>query len=299
MWRFASALIIAAVLFIPQASLASSKIFAWEVARGEKTLYLVGSIHLANASLYPLDTAFTEAFDRSDVLVVEADISNPESAVAAQMMMIQKGMYPPGTTIASQLSEETFDTLKKYVREKGGNLLIYQQLKPWALSMTLTMTELSSLGFSPEYGIDSYFLKKAKKDGKEVQELESVLFQVELLASFDNDEQDLFLANSINEMENLEETIELISGAWRNGDHVTLDLAAVADLRDSSEYGFLYNSMYKDRNIAMTEKIKGYLEEEETFFVVAGAAHMVGEDGIVSLLKEEGYTVEQMACDDC
>ena len=49
----------------------------------------------------------------------------------------------------------------------------------------------------------------------------------------------------------------------------------------------------------MTEKIKGYLEEEGTFFVIAGAAHMVGEDGIVALLRNEGYTVRQMSCDDC
>ena len=122
MWRLASALIIAAALFIPQApAAASSKIFAWEVTKGEKVLYLVGSIHLADASLYPLDPAFTEAFDRSDTLVVEADVTNPEAVMAAQMLMIQKGMYPPGTTVASELSDETFDALKSYVEERGGS----------------------------------------------------------------------------------------------------------------------------------------------------------------------------------
>ena len=300
MQRIVVALIITAVTLIPQPSNAtSSKIFAWEVKKGNRTLYLVGSIHLANASLYPLDPAFIKAFDKSDTLVVEADITNPESAMGAQLVMIQKGVYPPGTTIASELSEETFNALKDYTRKRGVNLLIFQQLKPWALAITLTVTELTNLGFSQEYGIDSYFLKKAKKEGKNVRELESVLFQIEMLSGFDREDQELFLASSLEEMDKLKEAIDLITEAWSDGDHVVLDLAAVADLRGSKEFRSIYKAIYSDRNIGMVKKIKGYLEEEGTFFVIAGAAHMVGKGGIVALLKNDGYTVRQISCDDC
>ena len=295
MQRIVAALIVAVVTFTPQASIAtSSKIFAWEVKKGNKALYLVGSIHLANASLYPLDPAYMKAFDKSDTLVVEADITNPESAMGAQLVMIQRGVYPPGTNISSELSEETFDALKEYTKKRGVNLLIFQQLKPWALAITLTVTELTNLGFSQEYGIDRYFLKKAKKEGKNVRELESVLFQIEMLSGFDREDQELFLASSLEEMDKLGEAIELITEAWSDGDHVVLDLAAVADLRDSKEFRSIYKAIYSDRNIGMVKKIKGYLEEEGTFFVIAGAAHMVGKGGIVALLSDAGYTVRQI-----
>jgi uncharacterized protein YbaP (TraB family) len=57
-----------------------------------------------------------------------------------------------------------------------------------------------------------------------------------------------------------------------------------------------YQAILKDRNVAMLEKIEGYLEDKskETYFVVVGAAHMVGEDGIVTRLKEKGYTVTRL-----
>ncbi|MNO06309.1 TraB family protein [compost metagenome] len=57
-----------------------------------------------------------------------------------------------------------------------------------------------------------------------------------------------------------------------------------------------YQTTIKDRNIGMIEKIEGYLEDKskETYFVVVGALHMVGKDGIVTRLKEKGYTVTRL-----
>ncbi len=41
-------------------------------------------------------------------------------------------------------------------------------------------------------------------------------------------------------------------------------------------------------------KIEGYLRSEKTYFVVAGAAHMGGANGVLALLRHRGYRIEQL-----
>lgn len=295
MRRIALGFVFAAVFLCQQATaIASSKVFAWEVTKGSKILYLVGSIHMANESLYPLDPALTNAFDKSDTLVVEADVTSAEASGGLMMIMIEKGMYPPEESLATKLSPETYQALQNYAVSRGINLAMFQQLKPWAISMTLSVTELMRYGFSPEHGIDYYFLTKAKESGKTIKELESTAAQIELLASWSDDEQDLFLASALEEMGRIKDMMDTTIEAWRNGDHDAIDKIAVAEIRNSTEYRFIYEKMISNRNVAMTEKIKGYFKTRGIYFVIAGAAHMVGEDGIVALLENAGYDVKQI-----
>ena len=56
----------------------------------------------------------------------------------------------------------------------------------------------------------------------------------------------------------------------------------------------IFKRLLDDRNKGMASKIEGYLKTKETYFVVVGAGHLVGDKGIIKMLKERGYSVEQL-----
>jgi uncharacterized protein YbaP (TraB family) len=100
------------------ASTGGNRGLIWTVEKGGRTSWLVGSLHLLTADAYPLPSALDAAFATADVLVEEA---NPDElkAPAAAMQLVAKAMYPPGTTLQSQVSKDTFDKIAKRAEKIG------------------------------------------------------------------------------------------------------------------------------------------------------------------------------------
>ena len=58
------------------------------------------------------------------------------------------------------------------------------------------------------------------------------------------------------------------------------------------------NALLTDRNKGMTEKLTGYMKSGKTVMLVVGTAHFLGDDGIIQLLKNQGFTVTQITSAD-
>jgi uncharacterized protein len=56
----------------------------------------------------------------------------------------------------------------------------------------------------------------------------------------------------------------------------------------------MYQRLLVDRNKAWLPKIEALFTRSGHALVVVGAAHLVGADGVVAMLKAKGYTVEQL-----
>ena len=153
--------------------------------------------------------------------------------------------------------------------------------------------ELQKLGLSPEYGIDNYFIKKAENK-KQVVELESIDYQVNLLNSFSDAEQELFLASTLKDLDLLKKEINTILTAWNAGDTKTMESYVSKSLRDDPRMLPIYKKLIFERNKNIASKIEGYLKTNEQYYVVVGAAHLVGKDGIIEILKKKGYILEQL-----
>jgi uncharacterized protein len=84
---------------------------------------------------------------------------------------------------------------------------------------------------------------------------------------------------------------EDLMNMWTSADEKKL-VSLTQTLAVNPEY---YKALIEDRNTGMVSKIEGYLNSEEThtYFVVVGALHMLGDDGIVTQLEKAGYTVEK------
>ena len=103
-------------------------------------------------------------------------------------------------------------------------------------------------------------------------------------------DEELFLKHTLSQFADIEETVT----AWKNGD--TEQMVKNVLIEPQQEYPELrevYKKIYTDRNLKMAKKISQFLQQNEIYFVVVGAGHLIGEQGIVNLLKNRGYKVTQ------
>jgi uncharacterized protein YbaP (TraB family) len=266
------------------------QVFGWTVKSPTATVHLVGSIHLAKPDLYPLNPKIEAAFGQSQALVVEVDVGR--QADLAQQMMV-KAAYPAGDTIDKHVSAELLQRADAQLGKSGLGLVMLAQFKPWLIAQTVLLMELQRLGFSPTHGIDMYFLQKARGN-KKILELETADSQIDLLNSFSDKEQELFLLYTLNDLENIEKNLNEIIDSWKQGDAPRMEKYLTDSVKDAPELQAVYRKLIDDRNVGMAQKIIEYLKTQDTYFVVVGSAHLVGENGVPNLIKKAGHPVDPL-----
>lgn len=265
--------------------------FLWKVtAPNGHSLHLFGSIHMADASVYPLARPIEDAFAQSDVLVVEADIEATNAGDIARLTL-QKAALPQGETLSQTISPKTWALL-----EKASNGLLpaalFEPFQPWYAAMTLAAQATQKTGLDPKYGLDRHFL--LKRGARKVVELEGLQAQIELLAGFTLAEQERFLVWTLNDLDSLEDELARLLSAWKRGDDAHLDELMTKATRKAPETKAFMEAFIDKRNAAMAKKLEAMLKTPEKEFVVVGAAHLVGETGLVRALSRKGYRVERL-----
>lgn len=260
--------------------------FLWEVrnTNGNKA-YLLGSIHIAKEDLYPLDKIIYDSFYKSDVLAVELDLENVNLLDLMKFMM-----YDNGQTLKENISEENYNRLKKIFTSNSIPEIAFSQYKPWAAAITAQQLLYSDEGYDEELGIDLHFLNKAKEKEMEIKELETAEFQMSLFSEFDK-VGDAFVEYTLESSDKNALEIDRMFEAWESGNKKALNDILNQTQEDYPEFEGTYNKLIDERNVNMTEKIKGWLKTDETHFVVVGAGHLIGEKGIIKMLSDQGYEI--------
>jgi uncharacterized protein YbaP (TraB family) len=263
-------------------------VFLWRTESKTAVVYLLGSIHVGTPELYPLDPRIEKAFAQSDTLVLEIDLDEEAEAEAA-LAFVKMALLPEGRALDDELDAELRSLLHTRLDELGipyGNVRMF---RPWFVAMMLEMRALEAQGFTGEYGIDQHFRDRAVGK-KQILELESVEEQAALFAALTEgaelEELRMALTSDDPEMNLVKELTE----QWRLG---KTELIAQEIEETRRDYPEAYEALYAGRNRKMTAKVEEYLKTNRRYFVVAGGAHMVGEEGIVELLRRRGHTVEQ------
>jgi len=277
-----------------EAGLASKGVF-WEVSYNGNKVYLLGSVHYADSSTYPLSKDILNAFDASDVLAVEADLEKTEEAAT---YMLAKGMYQDDNTLQQNVPEEVYERFAEVMKPYGLQEEFYNKLKPWYAALLVTSLSVEANSYSAGLGIDLYFTSKAKGT-KEIVEIEGMEFQIDMFDSFSEELQLEFLQSTLSSGEqnqSMESMAELMK-YWKSGDAEQLGkLVKGNDDGGNESLQEFNNKMWEERDNNMTKKVKEYLNDSEnTYFVVVGAGHMFGDTGIITQLEKEGiYEITQI-----
>jgi len=273
-------------------SAAGEKSFLWKIQSKTATLFILGSMHLAKPDIYPLPRKIEESFANSALLALEADPAKAQDTPLLRQMLAAAA-YADGGTLKEHLSGETFELARREVERLGLPVESFYRTKPWFLAMSIETLECQRLDYDPANGIDVYFAGKAAGK-KEMVELESFDYQIRLLNSFSDREQELFLLYTLKEMATLQDEIEELMAAWRSGDAKTMERLVTRPLVESPELRPIFDKLFYKRNREMTARIEQLLKGEKTVFVAVGAAHLVGKEGIIERLRGKGFTVEQL-----
>ena len=292
--RYRSFLIVLAFflcLAAPQAGHTAEKHFLWRATSGAATVYILGSVHFMKKDAYPLARVIEDAFDASEVLAVEADIGKVTPGTF--QMLRRAGFYGPDDSLVNHVSVQTY----AYATEEGSRLGLpagaLNRQKPWFLGITMASLELMRLGYDPNYGIDRHFLNRSA-GGKRIVELESLEYQIGLLAGLPDGEQEIFLLYTVKDLKSTGEQIDALMAAWGAGDAARVASILTKAIENDDTFKTVYKKIMTDRNGNMTRKISAYLKSGGKVFVVVGAGHLVGDEGIIELLRKEGYKVDQL-----
>ncbi len=248
-------------------------------------------MHLARQDLYPLDERIERAFAESDFLVVEIDL-NSLDALEASQTIFQRALYAQGRDLKNALSPQTYRLAEEKFKEFGIDLATLSRYKPWFLAMNLETIVFKRLGFDPQYGIDIYFLNKARGT-KEILQLETLDAQLDIFDGFSEELQDLFFCATLADMDTVELEMDRILDSWRRGDAAGVGSIVGQFVVDDPRTMPIYEELFTKRNRRMVSGIEQYLKTPGTYFVIVGAGHLVGEDGIIALLELRGYSFVQ------
>lgn len=276
-------------VFAPAFCIGQQKTFLWKVTTPFDPLYLLGSIHVGNQSLYPLPASIEKAFRVSDRIAVEVNMTTIEGEGA--YAFADAALYPRGDSLQKHINKETYNLIMKEFERYGVDSYRMQRLKPWALALMISGLESKKARVASEYGIDLHFINRATFLKKEILELETVELQASIFKDLTDKQQEMFLIDTIKNLSNEAANMTRLITAWREGD--TKALEEYVEKTDQPQYVNLRERILTARNKAMVTKIEELIREPSTELVIVGAAHLVGKDGIVELLRKKAYSVEQ------
>lgn len=272
-----------------QTAPAAGRSFLWKIEAGSKVLYVAGSVHALSADVYPLSAAFERAFAESGTLVEEIDLAEAESLTVAPTLLA-KGMYLDGRRFDASVSKETAALVTARMKASGLPVEMIQSMKPWMVMLTMAALEAQKAGFEASLGLDKHFFDRARTAGKQVVGLETALSQVERLDRMPDALQEQLLRSTLDELDTQRDSLKTIVSAWQRGDAAAIEKTLLSAF---TPYPAAYQSLIVERNQNWMPQIEACFARPQPCLVVVGAAHLVGQDGLLTLLRRKGYRIEQ------
>lgn len=268
----------------------SAESSVWAVRLNGDAVYLGGTVHLLRPGDYPLPAEFELAYEQADQIYFEVDI-NSMNELSTQAQVLQALTYNDERTLESVLNDKAYQALANYTARVGLPLMMMQKLKPGMIVTTLQLLEFQRMGFTPQ-GVDTYFSTRAIGDAKSLGALETITEQIGYLAAMGEGYESEFILMSLADLADMEVALDAMITAWRLGDMASLEQQFVQDMRQQAPE--IYESLLRQRNWRWLPEIEAMFGDSETEFVLVGAAHLVGDDGLIKLLRERGYEVAQL-----
>ncbi len=262
----------------------------WVAKKSGNTVYLGGTIHLLRPSDYPLPQEYQVAYFNSDKIFLEADISKMNEP-ALQATIMEKFFYKAGKNLESELTPEAYQALRAYAQKSALPIEMLASMKPFLAIQTLIVGEFMKMGFTPA-GVDAYFQEQAKNDRKTLAYFETLDEQLGMFELMSKDAGSEFILSQLDQMHDMTSLVDKMLKVWRAGDVEQLESLFIAPMID--DYPAIYNLLLKDRNDRWMPAIEKMFSDQDTEFILVGAAHLVGKDGLIEQLSAQGYEVQKL-----
>lgn len=286
-------LVVLTLLFILSLSATSSVLWRVSRAPGQPVSYLFGTEHPLPG--YFFTEQARQALDSCDALVCEVDINDiaQSGGYVAERMLLPDGMRLHDIFTPEQL--DTIDAVFSTLLQGAPDMSITQLMataKPAALTLQLQMI-ISQFVIGQHQGpsLDEAVQQTARASGKPVIGLETARFQIDLLFSEPIEDMAADLMEIIRDPEAFGDQLAELTECYLAGNLQCLE----SIMNNATRASAFADALIADRNRAWISQLPEIIDSTPAFIAV-GAAHLVGPEGLISLLREAGYTVEETDC---
>lgn len=262
-------------------------LYFWNLKTNNANIYMLGSIHVANQNVYPLNSKIEKGFADSDILVLEC---NTDNIIYSEIFQVVS--YSDTSSLQNHVSPEVYEMISKQCEKNNIYPESYNKIKPWYTAILLMQIELENAGYRSIYGIDNYFSSKAKTLNKKILELETPAEQLSYFTYFDS-YSDEYIKYSFQNIDSTVRDAQLLLKAYDEGDDAALDELINPKDEKFPEITYINTKIIDERNANMLGKIQEFINKGGNYFIIAGTAHFLGDKGIIQTLKNKGYKVNR------
>jgi uncharacterized protein YbaP (TraB family) len=284
--------------FIALSTLVAIPLILFGQAPGEKSLlwkisgrtlttdsYLYGTIHLIDKKDYFLLPTVEAAIGKVNTMVFEIDLTAMED-VGQLLPLMMQGFMKNDTTLSMLYEVSDYQKVERYFKDLGLPFQILEKLKPMLLS-SLDPKNMGGVGDLKSYEME--LMGMAQNKQMEIKGLETIAFQMSIFDSIPYRVQAEMLLEQINQMDEGTSMIEILADTYKKQDIQKIEEMLEDDAGMSSFKDLL---LYR-RNKRWIAPMIEFMRKQATFFAV-GAGHLPGEKGVISLLRQAGFTVEPL-----
>ncbi|WP_070962609.1 TraB/GumN family protein [Vibrio sonorensis] len=255
----------------------------WKAKKGDLEYLIFGTVHVGDDTMFPLPKTVLDYLDSSDGLIVEVDINE-----AKQLRYPQSNIS--SYSVLNREQREELKGISELLKMDVNTLL---QAPPWATALTVQLSQFSYLGYTAEQGIDIHLLATAAKNHIPLFTLETMQFQINLLASLEQEGKEL-LVSVVDDFDKAEPLTHCLVDSWKKGDKDKLEqFGELTALSPEFEATFITN-----RNLDWVQKLNeaSFLPQGQGRYLIAvGTLHLVGKNNLPILLEKSGFAVEQIS----
>jgi len=288
--RILCRLLFVAYLFAAPALADEHPLLMWRLDGTNNTIYLLGSVHLLREQDHPIPSAINAAYEEADTLIMELDMDDLDP-VATQTLINELGMIKDGGSLSDLMGADLYAEAEQIANDINIPLAMLSGTEPWLAAINVEQLILMRIGFNPLYGIESFLMRKAGVDQKEILGLETIGEQLGFLDRMSLDAQRSLLMQTLAESADMENIMDELVAAWRHGDIDYLEKSMLADMQDFPE---LYDALVVNRNQNWTQQIEALLDDDQDYLIIVGALHLIGKDGLPTMLRKRGQELTQM-----
>lgn len=263
----------------------------WKVSLGEQYFFLGGTLHLLQASDHPLPSGYEKAYKQADVLIFETAIGALEDP-ATQMRLGLALMAKNGERLNQVLTPKTHERLQEFAKSRGMPMTQLEMFTASGVALVLASAELARLGYTADWGVEQTMNSRAVKDQKSLAALETVQQQIDMLSGLGKGKENELLLYTLDDMASLAQQLKLLKTAWRSGDYSQVVDRYVGEFK--RDYPLVYQSLLLDRNTDWLNQFGPMMKSSEIEFVLVGAMHLIGEDGLLTRLEASGYKLQRL-----
>lgn len=258
----------------------------WELSKpGIEPAYLFGTIHSEDPEVLQLPQPVQQAIDRCNTVVLEMLLDAEAMMYSSTAMLMMDGRM-----LSDIIGKPLFRQTASAIRSRGIQELVLERMKPWAAAVILSMPA-SETGLV----LDMMLYQSALEQGKSVHGLETVEEQLNVFEALSEKDQVLLLQDAVENFPELDALHAELLEAYKQRDLAGLMALGEAAMQagDQQLADEFQQHLVVDRNHRMLDRMQVYLRQGEVFIAV-GALHLPGEEGLLKLLEQQGFTVRRL-----